>query len=216
MSTAELMEDIRALVAVKLADHDGCHDFDHTMRVLANAELLLQELPEADALIVRLAALLHDYARPEEHAVKGRVCHARLGAELAESLLTAKGVEPETVCRIAGAVRSHRYRGRVAPADLEAKILYDADKLDSLGAVGIGRAFLFAGRVGARLHNRREEALAGSEYSREDTAYREFLVKLNKLPGVMKTLPGRRLARERLAYMREFFDRLNAETGQSD
>ena len=217
MTAMEFDEAFRRLagtVKEKLERASGCHDFDHTLRVLRNAELLAKELPAADLRIVRLAALLHDFARPEEMAAKGKLCHAVLGAELVRPLLAEAGFEPETVDRVSQAVLTHRYRANRIPATLEAQIVYDADKLDSLGAVGIGRAFLFAGREHARLHNTREEALGSAEYSREDTAYREYLVKLSKLPGCMLTAPGRRIAGERAGFMHEFFDRLNSETGQ--
>ena len=197
MTAMEFDEAFRRLagtVREKLERASGCHDFDHTLRVLRNAELLAKELPAADLRIVRLAALLHDFARPEEMAAKGKLCHAVLGAELVRPLLVEAGFEPETVDRVSQAVLTHRYRANRIPATLEAQIVYDADKLDSLGAVGIGRAFLFAGREHARLHNTREEALGSAEYSREDTAYREYLVKLSKLPGCMLTAPGRRIA----------------------
>ena len=113
--------------------------------------------------------------------------------------------------RIVAAVRTHRYRDDNAPQTLEEKIVYDADKLDSLGAAGIGRAFLFAGKFGARLHNTEQEALNSEAYSKEDTAYREYLVKLRYLPDAMLTAPGKRIASERISFMREFFDRLNQE-----
>ena len=216
MTAMEFDEAFRRLagtVREKLERASGCHDFDHTLRVLRNAELLAKELPAADLRIVRLAALLHDFARPEEMAAKGKLCHAVLGAELVRPLLAEAGFEPETVDRVSQAVLTHRYRANRIPATLEAQIVYDADKLDSLGAVGIGRAFLFAGREHARLHNTREEALGSAEYSREDTAYREYLVKLSKLAGCMLTAPGHRIAGERAGFMHEFFDRLNSETG---
>lgn len=216
MTAMEFDEAFRRLagtVREKLERASGCHDFDHTLRVLRNAERLAKELPAADLRIVRLAALLHDFARPEEMAAKGKLCHAVLGAELVRPLLAEAGFEPETVDRVSQAVLTHRYRANRIPATLEAQIVYDADKLDSLGAVGIGRAFLFAGREHARLHNTCEEALGSAEYSREDTAYREYLVKLSKLPGCMLTAPGRRIAGERAGFMHEFFDRLNSETG---
>ena len=79
-------------------------------------------------------------------------------------------------------------------------------------AYGIGRAFLFAGKCGARLHNTRDEALNSPAYSLQDTAYREYLVKLSKLPEVMQTVPGARIAVERAKFMSEFFSRLDEET----
>jgi len=201
-------------VRVKLDAASGCHDFDHTSRVLANAERLAEQLPGADLKVVRLAALLHDVARPEEMASKGKICHAELGAELVPEILHAAGkFESSFVEQVASAVLTHRYRARRLPVSVEGKIVYDADKLDSLGAVGIGRAFLFAGREHARLHNTESEAVNSPAYSREDTAYREYLVKLRKLPDGMLTDPGRTIARERAAFMDSFFQRLNEETG---
>jgi uncharacterized protein len=88
----------------------------------------------------------------------------------------------------------------------------DADKLDSIGAVGIGRAFLFAGEVGARLHDPNIVVEKTRPYTREDTAYREFLVKLSKIKHRIFTQEGRRIARDRHRFMTEYFDRLNAET----
>ena len=63
MDFDERFERVRRRVENKLGNAAGCHDFDHTLRVLHNAELLAAELPEADRKIVRLAALLHDFAR---------------------------------------------------------------------------------------------------------------------------------------------------------
>lgn len=206
-----LLARVRDAVAKKLAAASGCHDLDHTLRVFANAEMLATLLPEANREVVAIAALLHDIARPEELASQGKVCHAAVGATIAEKLLLDFGAAPELARAVADAVRSHRYRDEVAPQTLEAKIVFDADKLDSLGAVGLGRAFLFAGHCGARLHNTEAEALNSPAYSREDTAYREYLVKLRKLPGAMLTAPGRAEGARRLRFMRRFFDRLEAE-----
>ena len=211
MDTKELYGKLSAVVEKHLLESESSHDMDHTYRVCRNAEKLLAELPDAQAEIVRLAALLHDIARPEEKADQ-RVCHARKGAEMAADILRELGVEKNLADQISAAVRTHRYRDDHAPESLEAQIVYDADKLDSLGAVGIGRAFLFAGKYGARLHNTEKEALSHAAYSKEDTAYREYLVKLRKLPEAMLTVPGKRMALERIGFMQEFFDRLNEET----
>ncbi len=97
------------------------------------------------------------------------------------------------------------------PKSLEAKILFDADKLDSIGAVGIGRAFLFAGEVGAKLHNGHQDLSKTVSYSREDTAYREFQVKLRKIKDRLLTPSGRKLAEGRHRFMVRFFERLDAE-----
>ena len=194
-----------------LIDSGAGHDYDHTLRVMKNAEMLLAESPEADGEIVRFAALLHDCARPEEHASKGAVCHAVRGAEIALELLKQENLPLEFCQAVVEIVRTHRYRDGIVPQTQEGKIVFDADKLDSLGAVGLGRAFLFAGACGARVHNTPEEALNNPPYGPEDTAYREYLVKLRYLPDTMLTSAGRRLGEERLKFMEQFFDRLNME-----
>ena len=202
---------ITAAVAGKLSASESSHDLDHTLRVMHNAELLLAHTPGADADIVRLSALLHDIARPEEDAGKGSCCHAELGAELAKNLLLDSGVPLPVARAVSRAIGSHRFRRGAAPDFIEAQILYDADKLDSLGAVGLGRAFLFAGHCNARLHNSESEALGSEPYSKEDTAFREYLVKLRHVPGKMFTCEGKKIAVRRLQFMENFFSTLEAE-----
>ena len=204
------------MTADKLLNTGSCHDFDHTKRVMNNAALLLKSCPGADAEIVTLAALLHDIARPEEEASKGQRCHAKLGASLVPDMLKKCGFDEKTASRVAEAVRTHRFRGKDEPQTIEADIVFDADKLDSLGAVGIGRAFLFAGHENARLHNTESEALNSEPYSKEDTAFREYLVKLRYLPRKMRSTAGRKLAVERAAFMTTFFEKLDQEINCGD
>jgi uncharacterized protein len=189
----------------------GSHDADHTERVLRLA-LRIGRKEKADLGILTLAALLHDVGRGEEDRSNGKVCHSRSGAVLAEGILARHGLDPETVRAVVHCVRSHRYRGRAKPRTLEARVLFDADKLDSIGAVGIGRAFLFAGEVGARLHDKDIDIARTKPYTREDTAYREYLVKLRHVRDRMTTREGRRIAAGRHRFMAAFFDRLNRET----
>jgi len=208
-----LYEAIFEQVGILLKNSDGCHDFDHTLRVLNNARMLAEEenCSDSEKYLIDLAALLHDCARPEEFASEGKVCHARLGAEKAAKILRELGcTDDDLIETVADAIRCHRYRGMDRPRTKVACILHDADKLDSIGATGIGRAFHYAGKLGARLHNTEMEALNSSEYSREDTAYREYLVKLRHIQERMTTDSGRRHAKDRSAFMHEFFRRMNA------
>ncbi|QSH40081.1 HD domain-containing protein [Lentisphaerota bacterium ZTH] len=207
-----IMNNVIARVRAELEYAPGCHDFDHTLRVLRNAEKIAEELPEANLQIVRLSALLHDIARPEEMASKGAVCHAVLGIDKAEQILTEFDCPKLFIPRVCACIGSHRFRGDgPEPESVEAKIIFDADKLDSIGAVGVGRAFHFAGRENARLHNTEQEAINSAPYSREDSAYREYLVKLRLLESRMLTLPGKKLAAERAEFMHLFFRQLNRE-----
>ena len=200
------------MVKDKMNQSGSCHGFDHVCRVMRNAEQLLTFHPQADKEVVMLAALLHDIARPEEEASRGKVCHAVLGAEMVPGFLRKNGFPEELVAPVSMAVKTHRFRGKNEPQSLEADLIFDADKLDSLGAAGIGRAFLFAGRENARLHNTAEEALSSEAYSKEDTAYREYLVKLRYLPRKMRSEAGRKMAVKRAAFMADFFEQLDSET----
>lgn len=204
-------EVLAAAVRTKLSGSDSSHDLDHTLRVMHNVELLLAHTPGADADVVRLSALLHDIARPEEDSARGCCCHAELGAQQSAVLLKKYNFPDEIISQVVHAVRCHRFRKGSPPETVEGQLLYDADKLDSLGAVGLGRAFLFAGHCNARLHNSASEALAGNAYSKEDTAYREYLVKLRHLPDKMFTPYGKKLAVERLKFMENFFSALESE-----
>ena len=188
----------------------GSHGFDHVERVLALA-LRLGAESGADERVLALAALLHDIGRARQDDDAGATCHAAAGAVMAREILLRHGADARCTRRVVECVRSHRYRGAPRPVSREAKLLYDADKLDSLGAVGIGRAFLFAGEVGARLHNSAAAARRAKDYGPGDTAYREWLVKLRHLPGRLLTPAGRRMAADRAAFAAAFFERLDAE-----
>jgi len=189
----------------------GSHDWDHTGRVLMLC-LRIGRKEKADLGVLRLAALLHDIGREKEDRSRGRLCHARSGAVMARKILERHGCDPGTIRAVAEAIRTHRFRKGGTPKTLEARILFDADKLDSIGAVGIGRAFLFAGEVGARLHDKTIDVRKTKPYTREDTAYREYLVKLGRVRDRITTHEGRRIAAERHRFMAAFFDRLNRET----
>jgi uncharacterized protein len=192
-------------------DSRGSHDWDHTQRVLRLC-VRIGRKEGADLGVLRLAALLHDIGRSEEDRSSGRICHGRAGAAMAGKLLALYGLDAGTIRDVVHCIRTHRFRKRAVPQTLEAKVLFDADKLDSIGAVGIGRAFLFAGEVGARLHDKAIDLRKTKPYTRDDTAYREFLVKLGRVKDRIFTREGKRIAAERHRFMVGFFDRLNRET----
>lgn len=187
------------------------HGWDHVERVVRLALHIAAAEPAADRFIVLAAALLHDAARMEQDESGGAVCHAELGSGIARDFLTARGLDEERADMIRRCILTHRFRDDRAPESVEARIIYDADKLDSIGAVGIGRAFLFSGEVGARLHNTDAAVHLAEAYSSEDTAFREFTVKLRHVRERMLTAEGKRLADERHHFMELFFDRLRHE-----
>jgi uncharacterized protein len=188
----------------------GSHDWEHTERVVRLTRHLT-EAEAADPSITLPAAYLHDLARGEEDQNHGQADHALRGAELAQPLLEELGMPPDKVAAICDCIRTHRFRTQQTPNSLEAKVLFDADKLDSIGAIGIGRAFLFAGEIGAKLHNPETDPLTTLAYSIEDTAWREYMVKLRFIQDRMLTRTGKTMAQSRHAFMKSFFQRLDLE-----
>ena len=207
---AELTARLRKAAATYCEAEGGCHDLDHADRVYATAIQIGQAM-NGRLEIISSAAILHDIGRKDESASKGRICHAARGAELARPILLEHGFKQDDIEAICHCIASHRFRDAKPPLSLEAKIIFDADKLDSIGAIGIGRAFLFAGQIGAKLHNHVIDIQATAPYTVEDTAYREFMVKLCKIRERMLTPIGHQLAEERHQFMKVFFNRLEIE-----
>lgn len=188
----------------------GSHDWDHTERVL-RLSLHIGEKEGADLEVVAYAAILHDIGRAKQDLSKGKICHAEAGAVMAREILEKYSLWGEKVNQIIHCIEAHRFRKGNPPQTKEARVLYDADKLDAIGAIGIGRAFVFSGEIGARVHNSLVDVNDDHDYTKEDTAYREYLVKLSKIKDKILTNEGRRIAEDRHAFMEAFFDRLNKE-----
>jgi len=205
-----VIEEVRRFAYPSLAEASSSHDWDHTLRVFMLC-MHIGPAEGADPFVLQIASYLHDVARPIQDSSKGLVCHAEKGAAIASGLLKDFSLRPEKRSNIIHCIRAHRFRGDNRPETLEAKVLFDADKLDSIGAVGIGRTFLFAGEVGARLHNPDIAVEETKPYTREDTGYREFRLKLCKIRDRMLTSEGRRMAEERHAFMESFFERFLQE-----
>jgi uncharacterized protein len=195
----------------------GGHDFDHVLRVTALAERIAAA-EGADVRVVRTAALLHDIGERE-----GREDHHLRGAAKARALL--QGEPGAFVNAVAHAIEAHRFRAEPAPATLEAQVLSDADKLDAIGAIGVARAYAYAGAHGTALWKLPWEAIASSKgdavrspdaLGGDYTPVHEFVYKLDRIPDRLYTATARPIAAERQQFMRAFFDRLDAEaTGKA-
>jgi uncharacterized protein len=197
---------VRQFARSHFATAKGSHAWDHTLRVYNLCDHI-GKAEGADRVVVRIAAYLHDIARGRQDSTNGRICHAQEGARLARFFLETLPLKPDQADNIVHCIESHRYRGRVPPQTLEAKVVFDADKLDAIGAIGIARAYLFAGEVGARLHAPDIDVNEARPYTRNDTGYREYIVKLGKIKQRILTTEGRRLAERRHHFMEQFFNR---------
>ena len=197
------------------------HDLDHVLRVTNLCKKLAEHEAEVDMSVLVPAALLHDIARIAEDAdTSGEIDHAVLGAEKAAVILRQLGYEKEIIERIQLCIISHRFRSGHDPETIEAKILFDADKLDVIGAIGIARSFMVAGQHGEKLF--REISL--EEYILENVGENgrirdnskhainlEFELKLKKIPHRLYTQKAKEIALRRISYMEEFFGTLKDE-----
>lgn len=179
--------------------NDAAHDFDHVLRVLANAREIAATETDVDLDVLTTAVLLHDIARAEQD--RTGVDHALAGAEQARRILT--DADPDFVAAVCHAIAAHRFRNDMPPQSPEARILYDADKLDSLGAIGVARIFAYAG------HHRNR--LWAEDDSGAHTPLQEYRQKLQHLPDKLLTPSGRKLARTRHAFMAAFLEQMAAE-----
>lgn len=126
----------------EMLPRDVHHGFDHAIRVRKYAlEIGRQE--NADLWVVEIASYLHDIGRG--HEKKGEY-HTETSARLSESFLKRLGLSAKEVERVIHCIKCHsrKRKCRKRPETLEAKVLYDADGLDMIGAVGILRTALSA------------------------------------------------------------------------
>jgi uncharacterized protein len=197
-------------------ERDAVHGFDHIERVY-RLTLRLAEAEGADAEIAGAAALLHD---AENLRTAGRrQDHHHSSAEIAGEALRAEGWQEPRIAAVQHCIRSHRFRDRrEPPSTLEAKILFDADKLDAIGAVGAARAIGFAAQAGKPCYARPSVQFLESGATLPDephSAYHEYLYKLSKLKDQMYTPSARLLAVERHRRLDAFFDWLALEVEES-
>lgn len=205
-----LVEQVKAAAEGMFASARGSHAWEHTLRVFRLCRRI-GAVEKADMAVLLAAACLHDIGRAFQDTTDGRVCHAEKGVDLARPIIEPLPLTESRKANILHCIHAHRFRRPPLPETIEARVLFDADKLDAIGAVGVARAYLFAGEIGARLHNPEVDVGNTRAYTREDTGFREFKVKLSKIKGCMLTREGAALAEKRHAFMAAFFERLQAE-----
>lgn len=188
----------------------GCHDWSHVERV-CNLALEIGKEEGADLDILIIACLLHDIGRKEEMKSRGKFCHAEKGAELANKILHKYKIDQKSIDNICHYIISHQYRNQNIPKTIKAKVLFDADKIDSIGAVGIGRDFLFAGYLGHSMYTGNEKKLIelkkDQSYTIDDTAIMEYEFKLKNIKNKILTKTGKKIAKNRHDFMVAYFKR---------
>ncbi len=196
---------------------DAAHDYDHLVRVMALAETI-QAQEGGDLPTIWAAVALHDIGQERERLHGGD--HALIGAEMAADLLTNTLFPQHSIPAVQQAIRDHRMTGKGIPHTVEGRILYDADKIDSLGAVGIGRLYCITGRYNQKVYapvpadvvEPVDPLIVRKLRRRPDYSPNiEFQLLFEDLPERMTTHTGKALAQERYDYMQGFFKRLQQE-----
>jgi uncharacterized protein len=193
-------------------EDDAVHGFGHIRRVHALCgEIGRTEGADMDILLA--AALLHDAqgSHPEENS---RDDHHLRSARFAGEVLAGMGWGAERIQAVQHCIRAHRFRDVEQPQTLEARVLFDADKLDVIGAVGIVRALAYALQISQPVFAEPSALFLQTgrkEPGEPHSAYHEYLFKLKKISSVLITPTARRLAADRQAFLDRFFDELAAE-----
>lgn len=191
--------------------HDRAHDRGHVYRVLYTALELAGQETGVDTDVLLASCLLHDIARGEQ-AADPTVCHARAGAEKARTFLLQNGFSPQFAGRVADCIRTHRYRSSDPPQSIEAKILFDADKLDAAGATGIARTLLYKGMAGEPLYTLRPDGtISDGSGDSAPSFFQEYKFKLEKVYDRFCTASGRKMGEKRRTAAVSFYENLLAE-----
>ena len=200
------------LAAQAVADQgpDGAHDLNHFERVWRNAQALLAHHDRADALVVLAACYLHDLVNVPKDDPRRSIA-SRLSAELASERLAALGFPADKLAAVAHAIEAHSFSAAIPATTLEARIVQDADRLDGLGAVGLARMFYIAGRMGSALAHGSDPLALDRPLDDKSYSLDHIDAKLARLPGMMQTEAGRKLAEARLATLTDFRSAFAAE-----
>jgi uncharacterized protein len=184
-------ERVRRLVETER--QSDAHRMDHFNRVARNARSILSSYPEADAEILYLGVLLHDVDQP----FNDKENHVTRSAAAAERILNEIKYPPARVTRVIELIREHstEHINSIRPSSIEARILFDADKLDGLGPFGILRVFALARQVGRSL---------------PDTI-RWYRNKIAVAMPNMQTPEGRAMMERRLPLVQTFLSELESE-----
>jgi uncharacterized protein len=192
---------------------DPVHGFDHVERVVRMAERLAREVG-ADLEIVRAAALLHDAAGAHPRAGAARHDHQEDSAAVARQVLAEEGWPEERIRAVEHCIRAHRFRGEERPRTLEAQVLFDADKLDVMGAFGAARTIGYALQAGTPFYASPSKTFLDrgqTEAGEPHSAYHEYLFKLRRVRERLYTEAARRIGEKRHEVLCAFFDQLAAE-----
>jgi uncharacterized protein len=190
---------------------DGAHDLSHLQRVWHNVRLLhAQEGGDLEVLLA--AALLHDCVAVEKDSPL-RSQASQLAAKKASQVLAEMAWSSTKIAVVVHAIEAHSFSANITPISLEAKILQDADRLDSLGMLGVARTFYVAGRLGHALYDPQDPEANERDYDDKRFCLDHFKTKLLHLADCFQTPSGQRLAQIRHERLKGFMEQFKEEIG---
>ena len=209
----DIVKRVATYVKSHLFEENTGHDWHHVKRVLRTARALHTE-EGGNLMLVELSSLLHDLGDYKKHDY-----NERKGNLVLDAMMDILEIEREAQKQIMNIVIESQYRGEETrpPKTLEGKILQDADWLETLGAIGVARAFATGGHSGRLIHDpkiRPRTNLSTLDYQRkikESTSLNYFFEKSLKLPDIMNTKTGKMIARQRVEFLKKFIKQFLAE-----
>ena len=190
---------------------DSAHDREHIYRVLFNALEIAKGEREVDHDLLITACLLHDIGRPEQFEDPS-LCHAAVGSEKAYRFLKENGFDEPFCQGVRHCIATHRFRKAMEPETLEARILFDADKLDVTGAIGIARSLMYMGNMIEPIYHVLPDGTISDGTKEEPPSFfREYKFKLEKLYDKFYTATGAKLAQQRKEIAAAFYESLYRE-----
>ena len=202
----------RILEYMKVCMNDAAHDILHVYRVANQAMLIAQNYEnDVDNDVLLVSCLLHDIGRKAQFE-NPTLCHAQVGADMAYQFLGSLGFEEDFCNKVHHCIKSHRYRQNNTPESIEAKILFDSDKLDITGALGISRTLLYKGQVNEPLYAVDEHNVVyTTEVTQPESFIKEYHFKLSKVYDKFYTKEAFLIAQKRKKLTESFYEELISE-----
>ncbi|MDR2933466.1 MAG: HD domain-containing protein [Oscillospiraceae bacterium] len=194
---------------------DSAHDGMHVYRVLHAALTIAQTLENINTDILIAACLLHDIGR-EMQFKDPSLCHAAEGGKRAYNWLKENSWDDGDAVHIRDCITTHRFRGDNPPQSIEAKILFDADKLDAAGATGVARCLLAQSVFNEPLYfTDTDGAVITAGRDQPSSFFQEFNFKMRNIYDCFYTDCARAWAARRRDAAMDFYGRLLEEVTQS-
>lgn len=203
------LEVLRKQVKIIMAKNDPAHDFEHVLRVYANAERICKK-EKAEKKLVLTAALLHDIVSFPKSDKRSKTSSTK-SAIKAKKILHKLLYSNDEIKIIADAIESHSFSKNKIPKTLEGKILQDADRLDALGAIGIARTFAVGGAENRSFYNSNDPFCSSRKPNDQEWTIDHFFKKLLLLEKKMNTKSGKSEARRRTKIIKKFLNNLKME-----